>query len=108
MLLRSSADVVAQETTYDPDRSAVRGRLRHLLGEAVASLPPKLRAVVVLYDVYGLAHDVISEELGISVSASKVRLHRARKQLRVSLVDSEEVRETADLAPRVEEFRDAV
>jgi RNA polymerase sigma-70 factor, ECF subfamily len=52
------------------------------LGAAVDALPARLRAVVVLRDVYGLAHEAIAEELGISVSAAKVRLHRARKRLR--------------------------
>jgi RNA polymerase sigma-70 factor (ECF subfamily) len=52
------------------------------IARAVDGLPPKLRAVVVLRDVYGLPHDAIAEELGISLSAAKVRLHRARKRLR--------------------------
>ena len=36
--------------------------------------------VVVLKDVYGLPHEAIAEELGISVAAAKVRLHRGRRQ----------------------------
>jgi RNA polymerase sigma-70 factor (ECF subfamily) len=50
--------------------------------KALAALPPKLRAVVVLRDIYDLSHEVIAAELGISVSAAKVRLHRARHRLR--------------------------
>ena len=50
------------------------------------TLAPKLRAVVVLRDIYDLPHDDIASELGISVSASKVRLHRARHQLRDELL----------------------
>ena len=38
--------------------------------------------LVVLKDVYGLTHEEIAEELGISVAAAKVRLHRGRKKLR--------------------------
>ena len=52
------------------------------VGRALADLPPRLRAVVVLKDVYGLPHEAIAEELGISVSAAKVRLHRGRRRLR--------------------------
>jgi RNA polymerase sigma-70 factor (ECF subfamily) len=48
----------------------------------VDDLPPKLRTIVVLKDVYGLPHEAIAEELGISVAAAKVRLHRARRKLR--------------------------
>lgn len=55
------------------------------LSAALDELPPKLRAVVVLKDVYDLSHDAIAGQLGISVSAAKVRLHRARKRLRDDL-----------------------
>jgi RNA polymerase sigma-70 factor, ECF subfamily len=49
---------------------------------ALDALPPKLRSLVVLKDVYGLPHEAIADELGISVAAAKVRLHRARRKLR--------------------------
>ncbi len=54
---------------------------------ALDELPPKLRAVVVLKDVYDLPHEAVAEELGITVSAAKVRLHRARRKLRDVLYD---------------------
>jgi RNA polymerase sigma-70 factor, ECF subfamily len=52
------------------------------LAAAVEQLPETLRQIVILKDVYGLPHEAIAEELGISVAAAKVRLHRARKRLR--------------------------
>jgi RNA polymerase sigma-70 factor (ECF subfamily) len=66
----------------DPAHRADVGDLRNQLTEALRSLPPKLRIVVVLRDIYDLSHEAIAEELGITVSAAKVRLHRARKILR--------------------------
>jgi RNA polymerase sigma-70 factor, ECF subfamily len=39
----------------------------------------------VLRDVYDLPHDAIAAELDISVTAAKVRLHRARRRLREDL-----------------------
>lgn len=63
--------------------------LRHDLGTALRCLPPKLRVVVVLHDVYGLTHGEIAEDLSISESASKVRLHRARHRLRSELFPME-------------------
>jgi RNA polymerase sigma-70 factor, ECF subfamily len=59
-----------------------RARHRH---DALAALPPRLRAVVVLRDVYDLPHEAIAAELGISEAAAKVRLHRARLRLRAQL-----------------------
>ncbi len=35
-----------------------------------------------LRDVYDLPHEAIAAELGISESAAKVRLHRARRKLK--------------------------
>ena len=57
------------------------------LAEAVDALPPKLREIVILKDVYGLSHEAISEELGISIAAAKVRLPRGRKRLRDHLYE---------------------
>ena len=57
--------------------------------EAVQRLPETLRQIVILKDVYGLPHEAIAEELGISVAAAKVRLHRGRKKLRDLLDDGE-------------------
>jgi RNA polymerase sigma-70 factor (ECF subfamily) len=62
------------------------------LAEAVDQLPDTLRQIVILKDVYGLPHDDIAQELGISVAAAKVRLHRGRKKLRDVLDDIDEAR----------------
>ena len=84
--------------------------LRAALNEAVAGLPPKLRAVVVLHDVYGLTHEAIAAELGIGVPASKVRLHRARAALRVRLrsLGVEAPSDGVPAAPPATEVRRAV
>ncbi|HSR65902.1 MAG TPA: sigma-70 family RNA polymerase sigma factor [Xanthomonadaceae bacterium] len=55
------------------------------LERAVASLPPRARAVLVLYDVEGWKHEEIAEELGMAVGSSKAQLHRARGLLRARL-----------------------
>lgn len=68
--------------TVDPVAQVESGADRDRLQRALLELPPRLRAVVVLRDVYDLPHDAIAAELGISVSAAKVRLHRARRRLR--------------------------
>jgi RNA polymerase sigma-70 factor, ECF subfamily len=69
----------------DPSARAEAESLRERLTEALEDLPPRLRSVIVLRDVYDLPHEAIATELGISESAAKVRLHRARRQLRERL-----------------------
>jgi RNA polymerase sigma-70 factor, ECF subfamily len=83
--LDSTAAIVDDRPDADPATVAVAGALRRDLDAAIAELPPRLRAVVVLRDVYDLPHDAIAAELGISESAAKVRLHRARLRLRERL-----------------------
>jgi len=69
----------------DPEAAVEAGALRERLQRALAALPPRMRSVVILRDVYDLPHEAIAAELGISVSAAKVRLHRARLRLREDL-----------------------
>lgn len=68
-----------------PELRAEAGDLRRRLDAAIGLLPAKLRAVVVLRDVYDLSHEDIATALGISETAAKVRLHRARRRLRSDL-----------------------
>lgn len=69
----------------DPELAAAGALERERVSAAVAALPERLRLVVVLRDVYDLPHEAIAAELGISETAAKVRLHRARKKLRARL-----------------------
>ncbi len=52
------------------------------LWRAIAVLPPKQRASIVLADYAGWSHREIAKALGSSVSAVGVHVHRARKRLR--------------------------
>ena len=80
--LDATAEPVDTGATTDPCDRAVAADLRATVEAAIAELPPRLRAVVVLRDVYDLPHDAIAAELGITETAAKVRLHRARRALR--------------------------
>lgn len=57
------------------------------LERALASLPEKLRTVLILKEVEGYSHKEIGELLNIDPSASAVRLFRARERLRAVLVE---------------------
>ena len=80
--LRDDAVLVDVREEHDPELNFDHSELRAELVTAISSLPANLRSVVVLRDVYDLTHADIATELGISVTAAKVRLHRARKRLR--------------------------
>ncbi len=87
------------DATTDPAEQATAGDLRTRLLAAVEALPPKLRDVVVLRDVTGLSHEAIADRLGISETAAKVRLHRARQRLREQLFGDELRRVFPDGSP---------
>lgn len=81
-VLPEDAHVVDPHPSRQPEGRVESSELRIQLQAALEKLPPKLRAVVVLRDIYDLPHADIAEELGITESAAKVRLHRARQRLR--------------------------
>jgi RNA polymerase sigma-70 factor (ECF subfamily) len=55
------------------------------LEQAIAQLPERARAVLVLYDVEGYSHAEIAEITGMAVGSSKAQLHRARRLVREEL-----------------------
>ncbi len=83
--LTDDTPIADLDADLDPQARVEAGATRARLQAALRALPPRLRAVVVLRDVYDLPHEAIAAELGISESAAKVRLHRARKKLREQL-----------------------
>jgi len=60
------------------------------LERAIATLPPRARAVLVLFDIEGWKHEEIAVELGMAVGSSKAQLHRARQLLRARLGEEHE------------------
>jgi RNA polymerase sigma-70 factor (ECF subfamily) len=69
-------DVAHEPSTKPDDRMDV--------STVLASLEPGLRQVVVLHDMEGYSHDEIARLLDIGISASRMRLHRARSALRAN------------------------
>jgi len=80
--LPDEAQLADSLSADDPESAAAASDLAQRLESAISDLPVRLRSVVVLRDLYGMSHDAIATELDISVSAAKVRLHRARLRLR--------------------------
>lgn len=60
------------------------------LEQAMRTLTPSLRAVLVLKEIEGFSHAEVARLLDISVGASEVRLHRAIQALRDALTRGEQ------------------
>ena len=64
------------------DDLLLRKELARELRNAVASLPEDYRVIFTLREVEGLSNQEVADILGISLAATKTRLHRARLFLR--------------------------
>jgi RNA polymerase sigma-70 factor (ECF subfamily) len=80
--LTGDEPLVDEATDHNPERRLASSDDRARISAALAQLPTRLRQVIVLRDIYDLAHATIARELGITEAAAKVRLHRARRRLR--------------------------
>ena len=68
-----------------PEVAAIRGEQGRRLREAIRSLPPPYRIVIVLRDMEGLTDEEVAEITGLRQGTIRVRLHRARLFVRKEL-----------------------
>ena len=74
-----------ESETRDPEAEAVQGQAAERLREAVLTLPPQYRFVLVLHDMEELDTSEVAKVMGLQESTVRVRLHRARLLLRREL-----------------------
>jgi RNA polymerase sigma-70 factor, ECF subfamily len=67
------------------DKVMERKEARELVRQQIDALPEGYRTVLVLRDIEGLDTEETAKVLGLSVNATKIRLHRARQALRTLL-----------------------
>lgn len=70
---------------HTPEDLVINEQDRLFLDQSIRQLPQALRTVFVLRDIDELSTAETAEILGLSISAVKVRLHRARLELRETL-----------------------
>ncbi len=75
------------EAAPDPEQSASRAELGHLLEEAVLRLPEAYRAVVMLRDVEELSTAETAEALDLTEENVKIRLYRGHAMMRDMLFE---------------------
>jgi RNA polymerase sigma-70 factor, ECF subfamily len=64
------------------ENPARQAEIRTALTEAIDELPPHYRTIFVMRDLHGLSHVEIGQQLHLSASNVKTRIHRARTLLR--------------------------
>ncbi len=73
---------LAGNTIRSAESALIRGEMNECIRTYIDALPESYRAVLVLSDLEDLKNQDIAEILGLSVDAVKIRLHRARRELK--------------------------
>ncbi len=76
-----------EEPSPGPDEMLARRDMQQCLGRIVQDLPASYRDILTMRDVDGLSSADVAEELGLSLAAVKIRLHRARERLRETITE---------------------
>ncbi len=87
---RAEAGLDLPASPRGPEDATAGGEIQVRVQQAIAELPPSLRAPLVLYDIEGLAYGEIAEVLEVAEGTVKSRIHRARHALRAALEDLRE------------------
>ena len=74
-----------RDNGIEAEKSVILGELNRLTKKAITQLSPKLRTVVVLRDLQGMAHSEIADVLGCAKGTVSSRLNRGRLKLRALL-----------------------
>lgn len=67
--------------TPDPMQAVLDKELQEVVERAVQELSPKLKTILLMYDVEGLSYEEIAQALGIPMGTVKSRLHLARTEI---------------------------
>jgi len=75
----------SSENQGSPDKKIIREEMSECVREFIDRLSPDYRTIITLNEIEGFTNTEIAEILQISLDAAKMRLHRARVQLKRNL-----------------------
>jgi RNA polymerase sigma-70 factor, ECF subfamily len=78
----SAVDAAFSEMQASPEQELVRKDIADRLRAEIGQLPEIHRDVLILGPLGGLTDDEVAQTLGITAGNAKVRLHRARQELK--------------------------
>jgi len=81
----SGASPASEDKHTSPEQQLIRDEMGDCIRSVIGQLPDKHRTVLVLGELGGFSDEEVSHTLGISRGNAKVRLHRARQQLKKAL-----------------------
>ena len=87
--IEDTQEPVVVDEKKDPELVAINSDLSLVLRKALNQIPLEQRIIVELKNIEGRSHKEIADYLDISITAAKVRLHRAHQKLRNILEEIE-------------------
>ena len=76
-----------KDKRQNPENEFLKKQRQKIIINAIEKLSPKMREVIVLYDMNGLSYEQIAQKLNCPQGTVKSRIFNARKELAVSLKD---------------------
>lgn len=78
-------DALPDDKSPSIERQLMRERMSSCVHDYINTLPENYRAIVTLSEIEGMTNQEISEVLGLTLDAVKIRLHRGRAKLKEKL-----------------------
>ena len=85
----SCDDTILQikDNKQNPENEFLKKQRQKLIINSIEKLSPKMKEVIILYDMYGLSYEKIAQKLNCPEGTVKSRIYNARKELAISLKD---------------------
>lgn len=81
----AGANAAVPDPQPSPEQRLVRKQMREFIRGEIGRLPSANRAAFILGELGGLSDEEVAHALGISLTNTKVRLHRARAHLKTAI-----------------------
>ncbi len=79
--------VLVADRTNTPELKLVQNERQKIIADAINELKPKLKEVIVLYEIQNHSYEEISKKLKCPIGTVKSRLYNAKKELAEKLED---------------------
>jgi RNA polymerase sigma-70 factor, ECF subfamily len=79
---REDENIWTSELPDSAEQKVIRQEMNGCIREIISTLPEAYRAVIILSELEGLSDREIADILGLTIEATKIRLHRARARLK--------------------------